>query len=64
MGHASRGAQGEVFFMTDEAIDSLGANALKRKLRALEGGFCSNKQKSPELKEKLQEAVRQKTRRK
>ena len=41
--HASRVAQGsereEVFTMTDEAIDGLGTNELKRVLRRLEGEF-------------------------
>lgn len=41
MWHASQGAKstGRGFFMTDDAIDGLGSNALKLVPRSLEGGF-------------------------
>lgn len=66
VGQTSRGVQGTglgpVLSMTDETIDGLSANELKKTLRGVEGGFCRNDVKAPELRERLKEAVKQKKR--
>lgn len=45
-------------FINDETIDGLGTNELKQTLRGAEGVFFSSGVRAPELKEKLEEAVR------
>ena len=61
--HSSPEAQGDVFFMDDETIDSLSARKLKRTLREIEGEGCRNDVKAPELRIRLKEAAKQRKRR-
>lgn len=55
---------GEIFHMTEEAINKLGVRALLVTVRSLEGGACANNAGSDNLKRMLVQAVRDRKKRK
>lgn len=61
---AGNAGPGEVLELTDDDIDALGTNMLRRTLRSLQGGHAPNALKAPELREMLRRAVREGKRRK